>query len=177
MPAISERPAPGRRAVAQQLLAAGIAACIVLCVASGCGRRVTLVPVSGVVEVDGKPLAAGAITVAPADGRAAGGVIDAGGRFTLTTFEPGDGVMPGRHKVVVNASKALSGGRVQWLVPRSLRSLATTSLELEVTGPTDSARISISTAAEKPEIEVIDVRGDIPDLGGGQPAGGAGASR
>lgn len=172
MPAISEWPELGRRA-SLPLLAVGLAITAALGGTAGCGRRVTLVPVSGVVEVDGKPLPMGAITVAPADGRAAGGVIEAGGRFTLSTFEPGDGVMPGRHKVVVNSSKALAGGRVQWLVPRSLRSLATTSLELEVTGPTDSARVSIATAAEKPEIEVIDVRGDIPDLGGGQPGNGS----
>jgi hypothetical protein len=146
-------------------------ALLAILVAGGCGRRVTLVPVSGVVEVDGKPLSMGAITVAPAAGRAAGGVIGPDGRFTLSTFEPGDGVMPGRHKVVVNASKALSGGRVQWLVPRSMRTLATTPLEFEVSGPTDEARISISTAREKPEIEIIDVRGDIPDPATATPAG------
>jgi hypothetical protein len=167
----SEWPTAGLRA-AFPPLAVGLFIGMALAAATGCGRRVTLVPVSGVVEVDGKPLAGGAITVAPADGRAAGGAIEADGRFTLSTFAPGDGVMPGRHKVVVNASKALSDRRVQWLVPRSLRSLATTSLELEVIGPTDAARVSISTAGEKPEIEVIDVRGDIPDLGGGPPRNG-----
>jgi len=124
-------------------------ALLAILVAGGCGRRVTLVPVSGVVEVCGRT--------------PRGGVIGPDGRFTLSTFEPGDGVMPGRHKVVVNASKALSGGRVQWLVSRSMRTLATTPLEFEVSGPTDEARISISTAREKPEIEIIDVRGDTPD--------------
>jgi len=133
-------------------------------VAAGCGGRgVTLVPVSGIVEVDGEPLATGAITVAPADGRPASGMIGPDGRFTLSTFEPGDGVMPGRHKVVVIASRSLSPSRVQWLVPKSMRTLATTPLELEVTAPTEAARIEISTAGEKPEIVVVNIEGDISD--------------
>ncbi len=153
--ATDRRPRPWITAVV--LFFAGLAA-------AGCGGRgVTLVPVSGVVEVDGKPLATGAITVAPADGRPASSMIGPDGRFTLSTFEPGDGVMPGRHKVVVIASRSLSPNRVQWLVPRSMRTLATTSLELEVNAPTDAAQISISTAGEKPEIVVVNVEGDIPD--------------
>jgi hypothetical protein len=123
---------------------------------AGCGRGVTLVPVAGVVKVDGKPLQGGAITVAPADGRPASAVIGPDGRFTLSTFEPGDGVTPGRHQVTVVASRQLPGGRFQWLVPKQVRSLDTSPLLLEVTGPTTSALVAIDTAGEKPEIESLD---------------------
>lgn len=122
---------------------------------AGCGRGVTLVPVAGVVQVDGQPLPGGAITVAPADGRPASAVIGPDGRFTLSTFEPGDGVMPGRHQVTVVASRQLPGGRFQWLVPKQVRSLATSPLRLEVTGPTTAALVAIDTAGEKPEIESL----------------------
>lgn len=128
----------------------------VVLVLAGCGRGVSLVPVGGVVQVDGRPLAGGAITVAPIDGRPASAVIGPDGRFTLSTFEPGDGVMPGRHQVTVVASRQLPGGRFQWLVPKQVRNLATSPLRLEVTGPTTTALVAIDTAGEKPEIESLD---------------------
>lgn len=133
------------------------ASCLVVCcLLAGCGRGVTLVPVSGTVTVDGKPLPAGAIMVAPADGRAAGGRIGADGRFTLSTWQAGDGVVAGTHRVEVIATKPLAGNRRQWLVPKDVRSLATSPLRLEVTAPTTSAVIAIETGGETLEIESLD---------------------
>ena len=37
----------------------------------------------------------------PAEGRLATGVTDSLGKFTLSTFSPGDGAMPGDHKVTI----------------------------------------------------------------------------
>ena len=83
-------------------------------------------------------------------------MIGVDGRFTLSTFEPGDGVMPGLHQVSVIASKQLPGGKFQWLVPKRVRSLATSPLRLEVSGPTTTAVITIETGGEPPEIESLD---------------------
>ena len=127
---------------------------------AGCGpARPPVVPVSGTVTVDGRPLTTGAITVAPANGRAAGGRIGPDGRFELSSWQPGDGVTVGTHRVEVIATKPLSGNRRQWLVPAPVRSLATTPLRLEVTGPTTAAVVAIETGGEPLEIE---------SLGGGQ---------
>lgn len=123
----------------------------------GCGRKGPRpVPVSGTVTVDGKPLAGGAITVAPEKGRAAGGRIGPDGRFELSSWQPGDGVAPGTHRVEVIATKPLPGNRRQWLVPKKVRSLATSPLRLEVTGPMTGAVIAIETGGETLEIESLD---------------------
>lgn len=123
----------------------------------GCGGKGPRpVPVSGTVTVDGRPLAGGAITVAPANGRAAGGRIGPDGRFTLSTWRLGDGVAAGTHRVEVIATKPLPGNRRQWLVPKQVRSLATSPLRLDVTGPTTSAVIAIETDGKALEIESLD---------------------
>jgi hypothetical protein len=146
---------------------AGLAAVLIVVVAAclpGCRRGPVVVPVSGVVEVDGKPLPSGAITVVPKDGRPASGRIGKDGRFTLTSFAPGDGVLTGTHQVVVTAHESLGGSRLRWLVPAACRSMATSRLQIEVTGPTKDARIGISTGGKPLEIEDMSAVGDIaPD--------------
>lgn len=137
--------------------AAGVTLVFLVALSCGCGRKGPRpVPVSGTVTVDGKPLAGGAITVAPEKGRAAGGRIGPDGRFELSSWQPGDGVAPGTHRVEVIASKPLPGNRRQWLVPKKVRSLATSPLRLEVTGPTTGALIAIETGGETLEIESLD---------------------
>ena len=91
-------------AVLTRFAACVLAGCLVL----GCSRGPSLVPVSGTVTVDGKPLQAGAVLVAPMGGRAAGGRIGADGRFTLSTWQPEDGVVAGSHRVEVIATKPIS---------------------------------------------------------------------
>jgi len=123
----------------------------------GCGpARPPVVPVSGTVTVDGKPLTTGAITVAPENGRAAAGRIGPEGRFQLSSWQPGDGVTVGTHRVEVIATEPLPGNRRRWLVPKKVRSLATSLLRLEVTGPTSAAVVAIETGGEPLEIESLD---------------------
>lgn len=65
------------------------------------GREPT-VSVRGVVSMDGQPLAG--VTVlfhSQSVSRTASGRTDASGRFTLSTFDPGDGAVVGLHKVTV----------------------------------------------------------------------------
>lgn len=130
----------------------------------GCRRGPTVVRVQGVVEVDGKPLPSGAVMVIPQDGRPASATIGPDGRFTLTTYAPGDGAILGTHPVVVIAHESVGGGKLRWLVPAACRNVATSPLRLEVTGPTRTAKISISTEGQPLEVEDASVTGDIaPD--------------
>ncbi|MCA9101642.1 MAG: carboxypeptidase-like regulatory domain-containing protein [Pirellulales bacterium] len=58
-------------------------------------------PASGVVTYEGEPVEAAQVMFMPSSDRMATGVTDAEGRFELSTFEPGDGVVIGQHKVTV----------------------------------------------------------------------------
>lgn len=130
----------------------------------GCRRGPTVVPVQGVVEVDGKPLPSGAVMVVPRDGRPASATIGPDGRFTLSTYKPGDGAILGTHPVVVIAHESIGGSKLRWLVPAACRDIATSPLRLEVTGPLPSAKISISTDGQPLEVKDMSVTGDIaPD--------------
>ena len=76
--------------------AALCAACLVgLLAQAGCGRRPTLVPVSGRVTLDGKPLEFGSVMIQPTGGPAARGTVRPDGGFTVGTFAPGDGAIVG----------------------------------------------------------------------------------
>ncbi|GIX00274.1 MAG: hypothetical protein KatS3mg111_3606 [Pirellulaceae bacterium] len=74
-------------------------------VAGGCNaNRLGTVPVTGQVLVDEKPMEGVAVIFNPVDpnGRAASGITDAEGKFTLTTEVNGDGALPGAYKVAVS---------------------------------------------------------------------------
>jgi hypothetical protein len=155
---------------ASDRLAIAVAIALAAVAAEGCRRGPQVVPVSGVVEVDGKPLTTGAITVIPDQGRAASATIGKDGRFTLTTFLPGDGALLGRHRVVVTAHQDLGRMKLKWLVPAACRDIASTPLVLEVTGSTGDAQVSISTDGKPLEVQdMSSSAGDISPQGVVQP--------
>ncbi len=79
-----------------------VALCVVLTPFVGCGDgRPTRVPASGTVTLAGEPVAEAQVMFMPAGDRMATGTTDADGRFELSTFEPGDGVVIGQHKVAI----------------------------------------------------------------------------
>lgn len=76
---------------------------------AGCGSadRAETAPASGVVLQDGNPLAGAGVTLFPKEGgRSANGLTDENGRFVLTTYESGDGAIPGEHQVAITAAGA-----------------------------------------------------------------------
>ena len=84
---------------------------MVLCtVAAGCGQgdRPKVVPVRGKVLLDGKPVEGAQVTFHPtaAAPRNAGGTTNANGEFTLTTFDTGDGAIPGEYIVTIYKPQA-----------------------------------------------------------------------
>jgi hypothetical protein len=103
---------------------------------SGCANsdRPKLAKVSGTVTLDKMPVEGAAVMFMPVGGgRPAQGLTDAQGKFTLTTFEDGDGAIIGEHKVTVTkmqvtgakaTADGLSGtteaGEIKevWLVPQ-----------------------------------------------------------
>lgn len=69
----------------------------------GCARSNQL-PVRGEVSYNGKPLETGRVGFYPQGGRPAYGEIK-DGKFTLTTYKPGDGALLGIHRVTVASIK------------------------------------------------------------------------
>lgn len=74
---------------------------------SGCEKPLggNLVPVSGVIKLDGKPLAGASVTFLGASGTpglGGSGIADEGGKFEVSHFRAGKGLEPGEYKVVVN---------------------------------------------------------------------------
>jgi len=75
--------------------------------AIGCGASgPATAPVSGTVTYKGKPLPNAHVSFVPSDAssRAASGLTDSSGRFTLGTFSTNDGAIVGKHKVGVIAN-------------------------------------------------------------------------
>ena len=79
-----------------------------ICLAiAGCGRTGTeTLKAGGTVTYHKKPLADVCVTFTPESGRPATGETDAEGRFTLSTFQPDDGAVPGKHNVSISPSGA-----------------------------------------------------------------------
>jgi hypothetical protein len=55
--------------------------------------------VNGIVLLDGQPLAGAVIYYVPSKGPSASGVLDAEGRYELTTYTSGDGAVIGSHNI------------------------------------------------------------------------------
>jgi len=80
-----------------------LAALVILVGVAGCGRSgPAMLRVTGVVVTDDGPLADAEVMFIPTGGRPASGRTDDGGRFTLSTFAPGDGAVLGEHVVTVS---------------------------------------------------------------------------
>jgi hypothetical protein len=94
-----------------------LAAVVVFAGCGGGGSEVGATAVSGTVTLDGQPVEGANVAFAPKGegGRAATGITDAEGKFTLTTLEAGDGAMPGSYGVTVTKK---SGGSAGFVDPR-----------------------------------------------------------
>ena len=88
---------------------------IAIALTSGCQKtdnRLRRVPVSGVVQYKGQPVADATVLFDPVGSTpAATGTTDTSGRFQLTTFDTNDGASPGEYKVIVRKIQVISGGK------------------------------------------------------------------
>lgn len=70
----------------------------------GCNRGPALVPVTGEVTFNGKPVVPGAVFIEPDGGpdgtvQRASGLLQLDGSFALRTYPHGDGAMPGKYRL------------------------------------------------------------------------------
>ncbi len=101
----------------------------------GCGPTYPeTIPVTGTVTLNGRPVGGAAIVFTPEEGEQATGTTDASGRFELSTFQLGDGALPGKHRVTVAKTTVKPGEeeRILYLVPLEFGRLQTSELTCDV---------------------------------------------
>jgi len=80
------------------LVAVAVAAALLA--GTGCGSKP--MGIKGKVMLDGAPLSGASVEFVPEDGgHSAVGITDNEGKFSLTTYKPGDGALRGEYRVVV----------------------------------------------------------------------------
>lgn len=132
----------------------GLAAAVAV-LGAGCGRSLPRTSeVRGRVTLDGGPLEGAAILFQPMDGGVpARGSSTADGAFVLSTFQEGDGAVPGRYRVAVSKVEVTGvaatpdglsgpgtpgGVKERSLIPKRYADPATSGLTAEVGGgPTE----------------------------------------
>lgn len=131
-------------------------AAAMLVTSSGCKRSPRVVPVKGKVLYNGKPLPYGAVMFQPDKGQAAVGDLTADGSFTLSSYGPNDGAVPGKHSVSVSCyeghrpGKAGSGDSMgRLLIPLKYTRFGSSGLSVEVQ----------DTAAKEPQEIVLELSG------------------
>lgn len=111
---------------------------------TGCGDDKGLVPVSGTVTIDGKPLTTGQVMVSPEGHRPSVGPLDEQGRFQLTCYEKGDGAIPGTYAASVMAVEQIGERELRWYAPKKYASNVSSGLTVTIDGPTDDLNIALT---------------------------------
>jgi hypothetical protein len=125
-----------------------IVACVLLFAGCG-GSKPPLGIVKGHVELDGTPLATGAVITNFASGRGAQGVIK-DGRFELGTFSAQDGALVGTHQLAVIAQEKPQGSGPEakagkLLVPERYTNPNTSGLSIDVKAGNNSPMLELKS--------------------------------
>ncbi|HXG11924.1 MAG TPA: carboxypeptidase-like regulatory domain-containing protein [Gemmataceae bacterium] len=125
------------------------------CLVVGCSQdpaaanRPKVVPAGGQVLYRSQAVEGAHVTFMNAEANQSGyGVTDADGRFTLTTFREGDGVVPGRQKISIRKVEVIDRSKPgfdysasseipppaeeRWLIPKRYGRFETSGLTVEV---------------------------------------------
>lgn len=151
-----------------------IFACTALLPLPGCGEDDGIgkrYAVSGKVTYKGELVERGNVSFAPEGvGRGANGVIK-GGYYSMTTLTPGDGVLPGKYKVGVNANYTdmsaavkINGGMYQGnrfagprikVIPEKYVSPETSGLTYEVKPESNTYDIDLQEVSEAEDAKAV----------------------
>lgn len=110
-----------------------------LVIVAGCSRRPATTQVTGKVSYRNQPVTDAQVMFVSASGRPAFGKTDHEGRFDLMTYLPGDGAVPGEHRITVIKNMPLPTTpddpytRFQNVLPKEYESIETTVLKETVT--------------------------------------------
>lgn len=115
--------------------------CIVIAAAlCGCGDNMYLVAVSGIVTLDGKPLANARVLFRPAVGRPSSGMTGSDGSYSLHYTADRPGVLAGDHLVSISTAtdEDADGGRGKELIPARYNSKTTLRVSVDSSHPTQN---------------------------------------
>lgn len=133
---------------------------VFLLIIAGCSDSVEyqVVPVSGRVTLDGRPVADAHLTFQPirtssshAVGPGSFGRTDGDGRYTLQLVDPSrPGAVVATHSVAITTSKEFDpesdyGGMTRDAVPPWYKPGGLSALTMEISGPTDNADFELTT--------------------------------
>ncbi len=116
---------------------------LIFALLAGCGGGPKPLPVSGVVTLDGQPVADAGVMFCPTEnGPMATGTTDANGKFQLKTTNS-RGAMPGQYRVAISKKeesgpKSKSGMidprliKVKWIIPQKYSNPESSGLKAEV---------------------------------------------
>jgi hypothetical protein len=122
---------PGRKPPCARRVLLLLAVALLL---SGCSDgRPTRITVSGQVFIDGQ--------------------LGQDGRFTLTCYDGGDGVVPGRHRAQISAMEVIGPTQVKWYAPPKYADFRTSELEYEINEPTNDLKIELTWDGGKPFVQ------------------------
>lgn len=124
----------------------------------GCDRGPETIPLEGRVTYGNQPLEFGTVIFQPSSGQPARGKIQPDGTFSLSTFRPGDGVVPGKHLVRITCyetdrpgATVESGQEIpvlgESLIPVKYGNYQTSGLEMEI-GPQTKQPVEFNLANE-----------------------------
>lgn len=117
-------------------------------IASGCDSGPKLVPISGQVKIDGKPLERGVVTVWVKGHRPSYGVLNSEGRFSLSTHKDGDGCPVGEFPVTITAEHGGKGDSMKYYAPKRYKDPALSKLDIKVDQPRDDWEINLTWAGD-----------------------------
>jgi hypothetical protein len=121
---------------------------------AGCSRGPKTYRIPGrLVYDDGAPVAGASVvlqTKVEDEVVAARGMATSEGRFDLTTFKDGDGVVAGEHEVSISPVPVPEGSKVpQPPIPQQYWDFATSGLKTDITPQTSEIVVTISRVARK----------------------------
>jgi hypothetical protein len=105
-----------------------------------------IVPVSGTVTIDGKPLTMGEVRILAANQRPAIGRVKPDGSFTLSCFKLNDGAPTGKHLATVTAVESIDERSRRWHAPKRYANEIDSNLRVTIDGPTDNLKIELTWA-------------------------------
>ena len=123
-----------------------------LLLVAGCDFNDGRIPASGVVLIDGEPLTHGTVRLFPKGSRSASGKLDEDGKFVLNTKHDQKGILPGTHRVKVDAREWVGPRSLKWHAPKKYAS-HNSGLEVTIDETKEEITIDLTWDGKKPFVE------------------------
>jgi hypothetical protein len=118
--------------------------CVFVLICGCSDGRPSRIPVSGKVTIDGVPLSKGSIQFVGGTGRPSRGAIQPDGKFSLMTYEPGDGCPPGTYTVAITSTQQIDETTTKFFAPQKYADPKTSGISQTVDAPIENLEITLT---------------------------------